>query len=128
MNSLYVGIGGAVGSVVRYHLDGWVQARLGGQFPYGTLVVNVLGSFLLSLLMFLALRTEANSPTVRNALSTGVIGGFTTYSTFNYETLRFVQAGAWPLSAMNIGATVSGCLVAGALGWTFGRLFLGAGH
>lgn len=128
MNTLYVGIGGAIGSVARYHLAGWVQARLGAQFPFGTLAVNVLGSFLLALLMFLGLRTEAISPTARIALSAGVMGGFTTYSTFNYETLSIAQDGAWALSALNVVATVAGCLCAGALGWSCGKLLVGAGQ
>jgi len=128
MNSLYVGIGGAIGSVARYHLEGWVQARLGPQFPFGTLAVNVLGSFLLALVMFVGLRTEAIPPTVRIALSTGVMGGFTTYSTFNYETLQLAQDGAWALCALNIAATVAGCLAAGALGWACGRFLVGPGQ
>jgi len=124
MNSLYVAIGGALGSVARYQMDGWVQAKFGAQFPYGTLAVNVVGSFLLALLMFVALHTEAISPSMRLALSTGVIGGFTTYSTFNYETLRLAQNGAWALVALNLVGTLAGCLIAGALGWIFAGFLL----
>lgn len=128
MNTLYVAIGGAVGSVARYHLEGWVQARLGAQLPFGTLAVNVLGSFLLALVMFLGLHTDAIPPAARIGLSAGVLGGFTTYSTFNYETLRLAQDGAWALFAVNVAATVAGCLAAGALGWGCGRLVIGAGQ
>ena len=126
MNSLYVAIGGAIGSVARYQLDAWVQARNGSRFPWGTFVVNVLGSFLLAVLMFAALRTDAVSPTVRVALSAGVLGVFTTYSTFNYETLRLAQGGAWSMCILNVVATVVGCFLAGALGWTCGRLLVGS--
>jgi CrcB protein len=126
MDSLYVAIGGAVGSVARYHLGAWVQARLGAQFPTGTLVVNALGSFLLALLMSIVLRTDAVPPAVRVALSAGVLGGFTTYSSFNHEVLRLAQCGAWSTSLLTLVATVGGCLVAGVLGWTCGRLLVGA--
>lgn len=125
MNSLYVAIGGAVGSVARYQLGGWVQARLGAHFPFGTLAVNLLGSFLVALVMFLGLRTDAIPPGARLALSTGLIGGFTTYSTFNYETLHLAEQGGWAWGALNVVATVVGCLAAGSLGWTCGKLILG---
>ena len=124
MNSLYVGMGGALGSVARYWLDAWVQARLGARLPFGTLAVNAVGSFLLALLMVVAAGTGAVPPAVRIALAAGVLGGFTTYSTFNYETLRLAQDGALGLGVLNDVATVLGCLVAGALGWACGRLFV----
>ncbi|HYU16383.1 MAG TPA: fluoride efflux transporter CrcB [Candidatus Acidoferrum sp.] len=126
MKTLWIGLGGALGSVARYQVDGWLQKRLGTGFPYGTLAVNVVGSFLLVLLMVVALRTELVPPVVRVALATGVLGGFTTYSTFNYETLRYVQNGAWAMGAMNAAITVFGCLAAGLLGWALGRVLVGA--
>jgi CrcB protein len=125
MNSLYVAIGGALGSVARYLMDGWVQAKLGAHFPFGTLAVNVVGSFFLALVMYIALHTDAISPSMRVALSTGVIGGFTTYSTFNYETLRLAQNGAWTMGALYLVATVAGCLIAGGFGWNCARFLLG---
>lgn len=125
MNNLYVAIGGAVGSVARYQLGGWIQARLGAQLPFGTLAVNLLGSFLLALVMFVGLRTDAFSPGARLALSVGLMGGFTTYSTFNYETLQLAEQSGWAWGALNVAATVAGCLAAGALGWTCGKLILG---
>jgi CrcB protein len=122
MNSLYVAIGGAVGSVARYWLGGWVQARLGAQFPFGMLAVNVVGSFLLALVMFVALRTESISPGARLTLSTGLLGGFTTYSTFDYETLRLAEEGGWALGVLNLVATVGEYLAAGAFGWACGKI------
>ena len=122
MNSLYVAIGGALGSVARYQMDGWVQAKIGAQFPYGTLAVNVVGSLLLALVMFIALHTEAISPSMRIALSTGVIGGFTTYSTFNYETLHLAQSGAVALAVINVAVTLVACLAAGVAGIWVARL------
>jgi CrcB protein len=126
MMTLWVGLGGALGTMARYQLDGWIQRRLGSGFPWGTLAINVLGSFLLVLLMHLALRTEILRPEVRITLTTGVLGGFTTYSTFNYETLRYLQEGAWGLGVLNLAATLLGCLLAGLLAWGVGRLLVGA--
>jgi CrcB protein len=126
MTTLWIGVGGAFGSIARYQLDGWFQRRLGASFPYGTLAVNILGSFLLVLLMHVGLRTEAIPQVVRIALATGVLGGFTTYSTFNYETFRYVQSGAWGAAALNITATLIGCLAAGLLGRVAGRALVGA--
>jgi CrcB protein len=126
MKTIWIALGGALGTVARYELDGWVQTRMGTAFPFGTLVVNVVGSFLLVFLMHVGLRTELLPPTLRVALATGVLGGFTTYSTFNYETLRFFQNGAVALGALNLAATVLGCLSAGLLGWAAARSLVGA--
>ena len=126
MKTLWIGLGGALGSIARYHLDGWCQQTFGAAFPYGTLAVNVVGSFLLVLLMHVGLRTGLIPPTVRIAIATGVIGGFTTYSTFNYETVRYFQTGAWGVGAANVLVTVLGCLAAALLGWAAGRALVGA--
>ncbi len=126
MRSVWIAFGGALGTLARYHLDGWVQRSLGSAFPFGTLAVNLSGSFLIALLMHVALRTDLLTPTVRIALTTGVLGGFTTYSTFNYETLRYLQEGSWGLGVLNLLTTVLGCLAAGLLGWATGRYLVGA--
>jgi CrcB protein len=86
--------------------------------------VNVVGSFLVGLLMHVALETTLVPPGVRIFLATGVLGGLTTYSTFNYETLVFASEGAWHLAAINLVATLLGCLFAGVLGILGGRLFV----
>jgi len=122
---LWICLGGAVGTGARYLLSGWLLRIAGPGFPYGTLAVNVIGSFLLGLLMQVSLSTELIPPTLRLALTTGVMGGFTTYSTFNYETLRFVQEGSWLLAAANLGITVVSCLAAGVLGVFAGRVLAG---
>src|SRR6516164_8783479 len=88
---LLVCLGGAVGTAARYLLGLSIQAALGPTFPFGTLTVNLVGSFLISLLMFLGVDKGALSSSVRVVLTTGVMGGFTTYSSFNYETLRLFQ-------------------------------------
>ncbi|MGK3994481.1 fluoride efflux transporter CrcB [Sorangium sp. So ce1024] len=111
----WIGLGGAAGTLARYGLSTWCIQRFGAGFPYGTLAVNVLGSFLLGVIMQVAASTELLSPTLRLSLSTGVMGGFTTYSSFNYETLRLFEDRAW-MGVMNLVVTVAGCLIAGVLG------------
>ena len=90
----WICLGGAAGTGARHALSGRVLAALGTGFPYGTLAVNVIGSFLLGAIMQVALGTNAIPPALRLALTTGSLGGFTTYSTFNYETLRYFQSRA----------------------------------
>lgn len=123
---LWVCLGSAVGGGARYLVSGWVLKALGPAFPYGTLAVNVVGSFLIAGLMYGGVEKALISPTVRLALTVGVIGGFTTYSSFSYETMTQLQDGAWALALLNVLVTVIGCLVACALGWTAARWLFGA--
>lgn len=113
---LLVVLGGGVGSGARYLLSAWMLERFGPGFPWGTFAVNVVGSFLLGVVMQLGHAGASLSLEARLFLSTGLMGGFTTYSTFNYETLRLLQAGSLPLALGNVGLTLSSCLAAGALG------------
>ena len=114
-------MGGAIGTGARYLLSGWLLRIAGPGFPYGTLAVNALGSFFLGVIMQVALSTESFPPTLRLVLTTGVMGGFTTYSTFNYETLQLFQEGSWLLGSANLAITVAVCLAAGVLGLVAGR-------
>ncbi|MEK6609115.1 MAG: CrcB family protein, partial [Myxococcota bacterium] len=91
---MWICFGGALGTGARHAVGLWMQRALGGAFPWGTLTVNVAGSFLLGAIAEVASSGERMSPTLRLALTTGVMGGFTTYSTFNHETLRHFQSGA----------------------------------
>jgi fluoride exporter len=125
MRVLWISLGGAVGTAARYLLSGWLLRVLGPAFPYGTLAVNVIGSFLLGAIMHVGLNTTLLSPAARLVLGTGVMGGFTTYSTFNYETLQYAQEGAWGLAGLNLGVTVVTCLIAGLLGAAAARLVVG---
>lgn len=125
MRMFWICLGGAAGTAGRYLLTGWVPRVLGLGFPYGTLVVNAVGSFLIMLIMQTAIQTEGFPPTLRLALTTGVMGGFTTYSTFTYETLQLFDQRAWLLGLINIAATVLLCLAAGVLGMLCGRLLSG---
>jgi len=123
---LWICLGGAVGTGARYLVSGWAQSIFGPVFPYGTLAVNVVGSFLLGVVMQVALATRVIGPTVRLTLATGVLGGFTTYSSFNYETLQYLREGAFALAAANLAATVVVCLLAGLAGLVLAQWWLGA--
>jgi len=123
---LIVCAGGAFGSGARYLVGSWVAAAMGPAFPYGTLLINALGSFLISIVMYLGLAVGAIGPDLRLFLAVGIMGGFTTYSSFNYETLALLQRGAWPLALAYVAATVLGCLAAGVLGLAVARAMAGA--
>ncbi|MBW2700210.1 MAG: fluoride efflux transporter CrcB [Deltaproteobacteria bacterium] len=125
INFLCVCLGSAVGGGSRYLLSSWVLKVCGTGFPYGTLAVNFIGSALLAGLMLIGVETTAMSPTLRIALTTGVMGGFTTYSTFSYETLKYLQDGAWGVAIGNILLTVFACLLAAWLGWSGAKWLVG---
>jgi CrcB protein len=118
---LMICVGGAVGTGARYLTALWAASAFGPAFPYGTLIVNIVGSFLLGFLMGM---TPVFSADVRLMLTTGVMGGFTTYSTFNYETTNYFREGAWLMGATNVAATLIGCLVAGLAGIALARVFV----
>lgn len=104
MTLVWVGLGGCIGSILRYLLSESVQARLGGAFPYGTLAVNVLGCFVIGGLTGLFEGTMMPTPEARAFLFTGILGGFTTFSAFGNETMLLArEAGRWAALA-NIGA------------------------
>ena len=121
-----VALGGAIGSVARYGVGALAAQLLGPTFPWGTLFVNLSGSFLIALLMHVALTGTAISLEMRIFLTTGIMGGFTTYSSFNYETLALIDQRAYALASLNLAATVLGCLLAGVLGLAAGRALAGA--
>jgi fluoride exporter len=116
-----VAVGGLVGSVARYLLAGWVQNLNGAQFPFGTLTVNVLGSFILGMVMTLSLERGLISPEVRILLGTGLCGGFTTMSTFSYETVALLQYDNPTAALGNIALSLAGCLASVWLGGLAGR-------
>lgn len=125
---VWVGLGGMVGSVARHALSTWLTRLFGPAFPFGTLAVNVIGSLLLGAIMWIAAHTSALGPNARLALTTGVMGGFTTYSTFNQETLRLFQERSWGLGLLYVAATLLGCLAAGWLGWAGASWLLHGGE
>jgi CrcB protein len=114
-------LGGALGTGLRYLVTGVAARGFGPAFPYGTLAVNVLGSFLIGLVQEIALTTLVPAPTVRLFLTVGVLGGFTTYSSFSYETVRLLEEGSWLRAGLNVGVTTVACLGACVLGLATGR-------
>jgi fluoride exporter len=118
-------LGGALGSGLRYLTAQWTAARGWTAFPWATLIVNVVGCFFIMLIVTIA-SAKMMSPGMRLFLTTGIMGGLTTYSTFDFETTQFFQK-SMPLSAfVNIGATLVACFVAGLLGVALARLFVPA--
>ena len=107
---LMVGLGGALGSIARYVLGAMVQRIAGSMFPAGTVVVNVVGSFLMGVVMQLGADSKSISPLMRLALTTGFLGGFTTMSAFSFETVALLEGGASRLAIANVAATLVGCL------------------
>jgi fluoride exporter len=121
---LWICLAGAVGTGARYLIALWAAQRLGSAFPHGTLIVNLIGCFAIAALMHAAL-VLGWPPTVRAAATIGFIGGMTTYSSFNYETMRLFEEGAPSAAFVNVGVTVIGGLVAGWLGLVAAREVLG---
>lgn len=121
MRLALVCLGGALGSGLRYLLSGAVATWLGPTFPWGTLAVNVLGSFAVGLVQEVGTTTLLVPPDTRLLLTVGVMGGFTTYSAFSYETIRLLEDGAWPLAGTNVLLTTAACLAACVLGVAAGR-------
>jgi CrcB protein len=121
---LWICLGGAVGTGARYLISGWA-ARFGPFFPYGTLAVNLIGSFSIGAIMHVALTTTILSPDLRVILAVGVLGGFTTYSGFNFETLQYLREGAWLIGILNVVIMVGACLAAGIAGLVTARWLVG---
>jgi CrcB protein len=125
MQLLWICLAGAAGTGTRYLVGVWAARALGTGFPYGTLFVNLVGSLLISIILALAISTDWIGPTVRLTLTTGFMGGLTTYSSFNYETLKYFDEGAWALGALNAITTFVGCMAMGVLGLWIARKMTG---
>jgi CrcB protein len=121
---LWICLAGAAGTGARYLVALWAARRFGSAFPYGTLIVNLVGCFAIAAVMHAALALSW-SPTVRSAIAIGFIGGLTTYSSFNYETTRLLEEGALGPAALNAVATILGAFAAGWLGMLCARELLG---
>jgi CrcB protein len=105
-NVVLIALCGAAGAVARYAVSGWMHKLLGAAFPYGTLTVNVVGCFLLGLLMHVSLVSDVISPTARTAMAIGFLGALTTFSTFGYETFGYLEDGQWHTALGNIAANM----------------------
>ena len=102
MKVLLVGMGGFVGSIVRYWLSGYVQDRISGTFPFGTLAVNVLGCLLIGIISELAETRALLSAEARACVVVGLLGGFTTFSAFGNETINLLRDRDWALAGSNV--------------------------
>jgi CrcB protein len=122
---LLICLGGATGTAARYLLSGWTQHEIGSPFPFGTLSVNVIGSFAMSMIMYVGVARGLLRPDLSMILTTGVLGGFTTYSSFNYDIIRLVAGGAVGLGLLYAASTFVGCMLAGVGGLFLARLVAG---
>ena len=121
---LWICLAGAAGTGARYLIALWAAQRFGSAFPFGTLIVNLVGCFAIAAVMDAA-ASLSWSPTVRSALTIGFIGGLTTYSSFNYETTRLLEEGATGAAFFNATATILGAFAAGWLGMLCARQIIG---
>lgn len=118
---LWVGLGGFVGANARYLLGGWIAARFGAAFPYGTFLINSTGSFILGLIMG-TLEGHVLSPAVRLALAIGFVGAYTTFSTWTYETIRLIENGSLLPATLNVVGSLLIGLLAAVGGLATGRV------
>ena len=121
---LYICLGGAIGTGLRYLTSSLAVRWLGVDFPYGTLIVNVVGSFLIGLIQQVGATSLLIPDTTRLFLTVGIMGGLTTYSSFSYETLRLAQIGAWGQAWINVLVTTAVCLGVCFLGIVVGRMIV----
>jgi fluoride exporter len=121
---LLVCLGGAIGTGLRYLTGGLAIRWLGADFPYGTLVVNVVGSFLIGFIQQVSATSSIIPEPARLFLTVGIMGGLTTYSAFSYETVRLMQHGAWGQAWINVLATTALCLTVCLVGMATGRLIV----
>lgn len=117
-----VAIGGALGAMSRYAISSQIARTLGTGFPWGTLTVNLIGSFLMGLLAPVLL-SKVSSPEIRSFLTVGLLGSLTTFSTFSMETVALYQRGEAGLAALNVGVSVAACIAGLMVGLQAGKVF-----
>ena len=125
---VYASLGGAVGTAARYLLTTVVQSRATTTFPVATWIINVTGSILLGFLMRYGLERSTAGPEVRLLLTTGFCGGYTTFSTFSYETARLIEDGDWRQGAAYVVASVVVSLLGTFVGFAIARALAAAAH
>jgi fluoride exporter len=118
---LLIAVFGALGAMSRYALDGWITSTARGEFPWGTLLVNVTGSFALGIVVELTTSRLLAHPNWRIALGIGFLGAFTTFSTFTYDSVRLADDSAHALALLNVVAMTMLGLIAAAAGLLLGR-------
>jgi fluoride exporter len=119
----FVAVGGGIGSVARYLVSVWAAERFGADFPYGTLIVNVVGCYIIGLFMIFATEKFLLPNHWRLLIASGFLGGLTTFSSFSYETLKLVQEGAFTPAFINLTTNVMAGLSGTWLGMSTARLF-----
>jgi CrcB protein len=119
MRFVYVCVAGAIGSGLRYLLVEWAARTFGKGFPWGVFGVNMIGSFVIALVAMISASRLGDD--ARIAIASGLLGGFTTYSAFNQDTLKMLDSRSFGTAALYVAATVLVCLVAGVLGTAVGR-------
>ena len=120
-NLLYIAGGGAVGALLRYWMSNAIHTLFGRDFPYGTLAVNVTGSILIGLLYVLSIERMDASVELRAGIMIGLLGAFTTFSTFSLETLTLIEAGEQLKAVLNITLSLTLCLTGCWAGIIIGR-------
>jgi CrcB protein len=118
---LLVAGGGAVGSVLRYLLASTIQRLTGLMFPLGTVVVNILGCLAIGLLYVWIIERAGGRPDLRALLMIGVLGGFTTFSSFSLETVTLMMQGSYASAALNVAVSVIACVLGTMLGIAIAR-------
>mgnify|MGYP002682283935 CR=1 FL=1 len=118
---LWIGLGGFLGANARYWLGLWLANRFGTAFPYGTLVANTIGSFVLAFLLTLATGRLSVPTGMRLFLAIGFLGGFTTFSSFSYETVGLLEQNGWGSALLNLVANTAFGLLGVVLGVTIAR-------
>ncbi len=121
MPLILIGLGGFAGSISRYLVDGFVAERTAGGFPWGTLAVNVTGSFILGLLFAMTTERAILPADIRGPLMIGFIGAYTTFSTYMLESWRLIESGSWGPALANLGGSILLGLIAVLAGLTVGR-------
>ena len=119
---LLVALGGAVGSIARYLMASRIQLATGWHFPLGTVLVNILGCFLIGILYVLLVARPDPKHELRALLITGVMGGFTTFSSFSLETVTMAMNGHYTGATLNVVISVAACLVGTVLGIALARI------
>ncbi len=124
IKTLVIFVGGGIGSVLRYLVSGWMYVLLGPDFPFGTFAVNIIGSLIIGFFLTIAEDRFLVSPDLRAFVAIGIIGGFTTFSTFTYETLGLLRDGSFFIGATNIVLSITVALLAAWLGTLLGKLVI----
>nr|WP_044201361.1 fluoride efflux transporter CrcB [Oscillochloris trichoides] len=122
LNITAIAIGAALGANLRYVISVWASQRLGASFPYGTLMINLLGCFLIGVILSLANNRLQLSEPMRLFLVTGLLGGFTTFSSFGYETYSLINSGNWLAAIMYASTSMIVGLIAVFVGVGVGRI------